>query len=128
MLVKGEADRAISDLDRALKITPEDPHALVVRGMALTTKREYVRALVDLDKAISLDGSKIEIYAARAAVHEAQGKGELALADLRKAMEITPKNFMEIVAQANIKKRIDDLTKRNPCGSAGRGTGGDTCL
>jgi len=32
------------------------------------------------------------------------------------------------LTQANIKKRIEELGKRNPCGSAGRGNGGDTCL
>jgi tetratricopeptide (TPR) repeat protein len=97
--------------------------------VAWTKKREYSRALADLDKAISLEGvSKIEAHAARAGVYEAQGKAELAIAELRKATEVTPRNVFDGLTQANIKKRIEELGKRNPCGGAGRGTGGDTCL
>ena len=115
------------DLDQALKLKPDNADALLARGMALIKKREHTRALADLDKAIALGASKIESHVARADIYEAQGKGELAIADLRRAMEAPPRNFIEILAQAN-KKRIDELGKRNPCGSAGRGSGVDTCL
>src|SRR5262249_56056595 len=101
----------------------------VGRGVGWTKKGEFVRALADLDKAISLEGaSMIDAHAARAGVYEAQGKAELAIAELRKATEVTPKNVVEGLSQASIKKKIEELGKRNPCGSAGRGTGGATCL
>ena len=91
------------------------------RGAALLKKNDYAGALADLDKATSLDQANAESYYVRARVYEAQGKSELAIADLRKASEFPPKSVFESLAQANAKKRIQELTKAIPCSAPGEG-------
>ena len=64
----------------------------------------------------------IEGYVARAAIYEAQGKTDQAASDYRRATELKPLNVFELVAQAESKKKADQLSKRVPCAKEG------TCL
>jgi tetratricopeptide (TPR) repeat protein len=125
LMLKGEIDRAIVDLDRALKLKSDYGDALTVRGAAFLRKKEYARALEDLDRAVALDQSGLESYLVRAQVHEAQGKTDLAIADLRKASQFPPRTAFELLAQAEAKRRIERLTKATPCPSTGDA---GTCL
>ena len=93
-----------------------------------TKKREYPQALADLDRSIALDDARIESYRARAEVHEAQGGTKLAIADLQRATELKPKGLFDALAQADAKKRLNRLSKRNSCGDAGRGGDGHLSL
>jgi tetratricopeptide (TPR) repeat protein len=68
-----------------------------------------------------LDQANVESYYVRASVYQAQGKSDRAIADLRKAVEFAPTNPFEILAQANARKRIDQLTKNIPCSMPGEG-------
>jgi tetratricopeptide (TPR) repeat protein len=76
--------------------------------------------LADFDRAIKSEPSKIANYATRASIYQAQGKNELAVADLRKATDLVPKNIFDTAAQANAKKRMEELAKHMPCGAADR--------
>jgi tetratricopeptide (TPR) repeat protein len=117
---KGETDRAIADLDRALTFKADNGDVLTIRGAAFLKKQDYARALADLDRAVALDQAGVEGYLVRAQVHEAQGNADLALADLRKASQFAPRTAAEIRAQAEAKKRIERLSKATPCpGGAG---------
>ena len=40
----------------------------------------------------------------------------------------TPEGRFDAIAQANAKMQIEQLGKRIPCGSSGRGGAGDTCV
>ena len=48
-------DRAIQDLDQAIKLDPDNTLAFVNRGDAYRNKREYDHAIRDYDQAIKLD-------------------------------------------------------------------------
>ena len=54
-LDKGDIDRAIQDLDRAIRLDPNYANAFNSRGVAYEAKGEYERAIQDLDQAIRLD-------------------------------------------------------------------------
>lgn len=125
LLAKGDTDPAIADFDRALKIKPASADALVGRAGAWFRKKDYAKALADVSKAMSLDHSDLESYLIRAGIYEAQGKSDLAVADLRKAEQFAPRTAFEALALADVKKKIDRLTKATPC--PGVGDGG-TCL
>ena len=56
-----------------------------------------------------------------------QGKGDLAIADFRKAIELQPKTFFDMAAQADAKKRVQTLGNQLPCRGAGNAAG-QTCL
>ena len=58
----------------------------------------------------------------RAAIYEAQGKMDKAAGDYRRATELKPLNVFEMGAQAESKKKVDQLSKRVPCAKDG------TCL
>ena len=64
----------------------------------------------------------VEGYVARASVYEAQGKMDKAANDYRRATELKPLNVFETLAQAESKKKVDQLSKRVPCAKDG------TCL
>ena len=95
--------------------------------MVWSAMREYSKALQDLDQAITRQET-VENYLARAKVNEARNDIEKASADFRRATEFAPKNVFETLAQAQAKQKIQQLSKRVPCGSMGRTEAGGACL
>ena len=75
--------------------------------------------------ALVMKGRAIE--AAADGLHQDQGKGDLAIADFRKAIELQPKTFFDMAAQADAKKRVQTLGNQLPCRGAGNAAG-QTCL
>jgi len=124
---KGELDRALADFDEVLAINPKSAEALAARGMVRSKKRDFVNALADLDQAIAQE-ERVESYYMRAQIYETQGETDRAIADFRKATVLAPKGLFDAIAQANAKRRIEQLGKSIPCGSSGRGGTGDACL
>ncbi len=89
---------AQSDYDRALKIKPDNEHALINRGASYVFQGEYDSAMESLNKAIEV-GSE-QLYAAyynRAVVHEIQGDLWAAYQDLQKSLELKPDYEMALV-------------------------------
>ena len=78
--------------------------------------KEYAKALEDLNQAIEKQET-VEDYVARAGVYEAQNKIGKATADLQRATELTPKNVFEMLAQTSAKQKVQQFSKRIPCGS-----------
>jgi tetratricopeptide (TPR) repeat protein len=115
---------AIADLDSVLKARPGFADALALRGIAWSTMLQYDRALDDLDHAIA-QKQTVESYFARAKVHEAQNHLKKATDDFRRATELTASGVFDVLAQAESKRKIQELSKRLPCGTSGQ-TG--TCL
>jgi len=59
----GQFDRAIDDLDQAIRLDPGFPDAFNFRGVAWVGKGQPERAIADFDKAIQLDANyAIAIY------------------------------------------------------------------
>src|SRR5262245_43918183 len=52
--LKGEADRAISDYNKAIELNPSYAPAYTGRGRAFTSKGDYTRAVADVTKATEL--------------------------------------------------------------------------
>jgi tetratricopeptide (TPR) repeat protein len=126
-LGKKDAAGAMTDLNLVLGTRPNDPDALSLRGIAFTSLKQYDKALDDLGKAIEQKPT-IERYFARATAYEAKGDPDKATGDYRSATQMTPANVFDIAAQAQSKLKIQQLSKRTPCGSSGRGSKDDTCL
>ena len=126
-LAKHDATNAMTDLNLVLGTRPNDPDALSLRGIAFSIQRQYDKALDDLGKAIAQNPT-IERYFARAGVYEAKGDLDKATGDYRSATQMNPANVFDIAAQAQSKLKIQQLSKRTPCGGSGRGDKDDTCL
>jgi len=80
--------------------------------------------LKDLNEAIERQETIESIYA-RAGVYEAQNDSQKASADYRRATELAPRSVFETLAQANAKQKVQQLSKRVPCGSM---ASSGTCL
>src|SRR5262249_21979685 len=51
----GEFDRAMADLNEALKLDPQNPLAFINRGFTWTTHEEHEHAVADFPRALRLD-------------------------------------------------------------------------
>jgi Tfp pilus assembly protein PilF len=126
-LHKADLDRAREDLDQSLRLRPDEGHALAARAVTLLKMHDQTAALADVDRGITQEPG-VEGYSVRAEIYEARGENDRAIADLRKATEVRPKSIFDFLAQVDAKKHMDDLAKRIPCGTSGRGGVGDSCL
>ena len=115
---------AMSDLDYVLNLRPGFADALVVRGLVWSAMTEYGKARDDLDRAIS-QKETVESYFARAKVFEAQNNPKKATDDYRRATQLTAAGVFDVLAQAEAKRKIQELSKRLPCGGSGQA---GTCL
>jgi hypothetical protein len=84
-------------------------------------------ALSDLNQALDKQET-VEGYFARARIYEQRNDVPHATADFRRATELNPKGVFDILAQAESKKHIQQLSKRLPCGNAGRADNDGACL
>jgi tetratricopeptide (TPR) repeat protein len=115
---------AMSDLNYVLNLRPNLSDALALRGIVWSAMTDYGKARDDLDRAI-LQKETVESYFARAKIFEAQNNPKKATDDYRRATRLTPAGVFDVLAQAESKRKIQELSKRLPCGGSGQ-TG--TCL
>jgi tetratricopeptide (TPR) repeat protein len=126
-LGKKDAAGAMTDLNLVLGARPDDADALGLRGIAFTSMKQYDKALDDLGKAIAQKPT-IERYFARATAYEAKGDLDKATGDYRSATQMAPANVFDVAAQNQSKLKIQQLSRRAPCGGSGSGSKDDTCL
>jgi tetratricopeptide (TPR) repeat protein len=99
-----QVDRAITEFDSAIRLSPNDPIALTNRGDAYREKGRFERALQDYDAAIAINPKWSNAYFGRAAalqqmaisnfdafVNEGSFE-ELAIAEYGKGLQIFPRN------------------------------------
>lgn len=76
---KGDADRAVKDYNRAIKLDPEHASAYYNRGLVSYDKGKFDQALKDYDRAIELDPKQGDYFNSRCWVRAVMGTS-LALA------------------------------------------------
>jgi Flp pilus assembly protein TadD len=87
----GDLDRAISDFDRAIEISPACFIAYLSRGVAFFRKGQLDRASSDYDEAIRLDPEYTNAYFGRCLIRERRGDLSGAISDCTKAQELSPR-------------------------------------
>jgi Tfp pilus assembly protein PilF len=71
----------------------------------------------------------VENYIARGRAYEASNDAARAASDFRHALQLAPQGIFNVAAQAAFKQKVEQLSKRVPCGSSGGSSDGkDTCL
>jgi tetratricopeptide (TPR) repeat protein len=73
-LLMAEPDKAIADLDQAVRLKPASPEALVARGDAHRSKGDFKRAIADYDEAIRIDPKYIAGHIAKVQAFYAKGE------------------------------------------------------
>src|SRR5436853_188562 len=92
-LQKRNLDQAISDLSRAIELSPNTADYYSDRGLVKLRKRDYDGAIADFTPAIELDPKAAQIaYRNRALARNLKGDADGAIADYDRAIELDPKN------------------------------------
>ena len=88
----GDLDRAIADLDKALRLNPKSPLALTKRAAIHQEKGDLDRAIADYSSALRLDKNLPVAYRGRAKAYQAKGDLDKALSDFGEALRIDPQS------------------------------------
>src|SRR5262249_25513710 len=86
----GDYDRAIADLDQAIRLEPRYPEAFNNRGMALLLKDRLDRALADFDQAIRLKPDYSTAFTNRGLGYLNRAQYDHAIADFDAAIRLDP--------------------------------------
>jgi tetratricopeptide (TPR) repeat protein len=115
---KGDNDRAIQDLDEAVRIDPNYATAYYNRGIAYNNKDQHERAIQDFDQAIRLKSDYIAAYNNRGSAYDDLGQYERAIQDYNEVIRRDPNYGMAInnrgVAYKNLhqyERAVADYTK-----------------
>ncbi|SNR81876.1 TPR repeat-containing protein [Humidesulfovibrio mexicanus] len=84
----GRHQRAIDDVNEAIRIRSDDPDNYYLRGMAYRALGQHRQSIEDSTRAINLDSKFAAAYANRAFSLKATGKESQAKADARRAQEL----------------------------------------
>jgi len=87
---KGQYERAILDLTRAINIDPDYAPAYNNRGTAYAGKGQYERAIVDFTEALTIDPSYADAYYNRGNTFSSKGQYDKAISDYEQAIRINP--------------------------------------
>jgi tetratricopeptide (TPR) repeat protein len=88
---KGDYDRALLDLDEALRDDPRNFLALNTRGNVYWRRGAYQRAILDFNEVIRLKPNFAMAYANRGSARADLGQLEDALADLTESIRLAPR-------------------------------------
>jgi tetratricopeptide (TPR) repeat protein len=89
----GDHQKALTDLNHALKLDPKNVGALIRRGSVYEVMKEYDKALVDFNQAILLDDNLAGIYQLRSRLLLVKKEYVSALIDAEKAYVRSPNDY-----------------------------------
>ena len=104
----GQLERAIEELDEAIRLDPQDAGAYHKRGIAYHQLGQYKQAIQELDEAIRLDPQESEKYRDRAVVHRALGELQKAVEDFGEAIRLGPQNAKAHAGRALVYTLLGD--------------------
>jgi tetratricopeptide (TPR) repeat protein len=98
---KGQHDRAIKELDEAIRLNPKNALAFSCRGAVRFAKKEYDRAIADLNEAIRLEpGKPSSGYYIRGAAWYVKKDYAKGVQDLEEAIRLNPKEAEALNSRA----------------------------
>jgi tetratricopeptide (TPR) repeat protein len=120
-------DKAITELNEAIRLYPNFAEAYIWRGMAYVGKRDLDRAIEDYTKAIGLRPNYEDAYYGRGGAYYRKGDYDRAIADYETVLKISPNNIRakENLEDARKGKQKPVYVTQN-C-SACNGTGKSAC-
>ncbi|HMI31776.1 MAG TPA: hypothetical protein VK527_08550, partial [Candidatus Limnocylindrales bacterium] len=87
-MLRGENDRAMSDVGKALSLNPEDARALTMRGTLRFLKNDTLGAQADLEKSVAIEAGDAVAWNSLGAVHLTLGDRDRALREFTRAVEL----------------------------------------
>ena len=108
---KGDLDRALADLVKALGFDPKSTPALTERASIYLANGELERAIADYDTALELDKDSAAAHGGRAKAYRGKGDLEKALADFDEAVRLDPKSASTHVDRGAIYQAQGDFDR-----------------
>lgn len=99
---KRQYDRAMADLDMAIRLWPSFAWGYKNRAGIWRDKRDYGRAIADLSQTIRLDPKDVTAYILRADAYHAGGQSANGLPDANRAVELGQKQPDAFLVRAKI--------------------------
>ncbi len=117
----GQKEKALSDLDKAIRINPQSETAYSNRGMLYGLNGEYQKAVSDFTMAYSIDPGNIKSLNNRGVSYGNLGKPDSAIADFSKVISIDPQYSSAFLNLANVYFRTKDYNRAIAACSKGIG-------
>ncbi|MGW7716504.1 tetratricopeptide repeat protein [Streptomyces chartreusis] len=108
----GDLVAAVTAMDRALRLAPEDPRSLALRGEYHRALEHPDEALRDLDRALCLHPDDAFALASRGAVRLVRQEFDEALADLDRAVRLKPDYPWALVRRARVHRSLGDQDRQ----------------
>lgn len=113
-LSRGEPKAAITDLDSAIHLAPDQPSYYLARSRAHTVDKQPDAALADLDKSLSLDPKNADALLLRAELRLVHKDHANALADVKAAAALAPAGSAQARTIARLYVRLGEPTLALP--------------
>ncbi|MFD0415948.1 tetratricopeptide repeat protein [Streptomyces sp. NPDC127108] len=107
----GAYDDALTDLDRADALAPDDDYVLSLRGRVHRSTGAYDKALADLTRAIDRAPEDAGSWAELGETHSALGQYDEALAALNRALRIKPEYVWARARRARLRRNLGEFTE-----------------
>jgi tetratricopeptide (TPR) repeat protein/formylglycine-generating enzyme required for sulfatase activity len=105
---KGDNDRAISDLSKAIEANPKDANHYYYRAATFAKKGDHDRAIVDLSQAIEINPKFAEAYGLRAQYFDSKGERERSISDYTEGIRLAPNDARYYNNRGNLHKNKGD--------------------
>ncbi|CAG8626464.1 15109_t:CDS:2 [Cetraspora pellucida] len=92
----GRYNEALIDLNKALKLDPNNSFALRCRGQTYYMQKKYKESLIDLNKSLEYDLNNADALRLRGQTYYMLKDYEKALSDLNKSLELDPNNAVTL--------------------------------
>jgi len=102
-------DRAMSDFNEAIRISPQYPYPYDNRGDLWRDKGELDRAIADYNKAIQIDPTFSSAYLNRGITYQRMGNFRSARADYEAVLTLPDKRPIDKWAHKQARKRLSEL-------------------
>jgi len=100
----GQPEKALADLNEAIRLDPDKPGWLSNRGLVYDDLREYDRAIRDYDRAIQLEPRDALVYNNRGLARKANKEYDAALRDYSQAIGLDPRMNDAFFNRGNVYK------------------------
>lgn len=107
-LMVAQADKAVTDVTRALTLAPDDPGLLMMRAQAKELLKRYSEAETDLTAALKVDSEREEALVARAELRRKMGHLDQAQADVTRALTLKPDDADALLERGILRQRMGD--------------------
>jgi tetratricopeptide (TPR) repeat protein len=110
---QGDPDKALADLDEAIRVNPRDPFAYDNRGDIWRQKKDYDRALAEYAAALKADPTFISAYYNRGLTFEGKGDVKSARAEYQAAVKMPGKDRpLDKQAKNKAQERLNAIGKQ----------------